>query len=118
MSNVLKFPKKNPVDRIDLEVVKESIPHGNTIKVIFAWVWLILRVPLFLILYWLRLPITLVCNFLSITTLFAFLFCWAAFPIPKMLWGLGVMSFTSFFILWTYDFILVLLSPQPIVRTL
>jgi hypothetical protein len=118
VGNVLKFGK-GPVEKVDLDSIKETLPpRGNTLKSVLSWAWVIVRLPLFLVMYWLRMPITLVCNLISIPTLFAFLFCWYAFPIPKMLWGLGILSFTSFVLLWTYDYILLALSPQPMMRSL
>lgn len=84
--------------------------------VVFAW--LILRLPLFLVMCWLRPPIALLCELISIPSLFAFLFCWYAFPIPRMMWGIGILSFTSFALLWFYDFILMALAPYDMLRSL
>ena len=84
-----------------------------------VFAWMLVRVPLFLVLYWLRLPVMLVCNFVSIPMLFLFLFSWYAFPDKThMVVAFGVVSFGAFVILWTYDYVLMLLSPQELVRTL
>jgi len=51
--------------------------------------------------------------------LFAWLFAWYAFPDKTtMVWGFGAISFLAFVIGWTYDFILMALSPQDMMRNL
>jgi hypothetical protein len=126
MSNVLKFPKKKfqgpPVERlkrIDLAALKAAAPSRASLRCALAVAWMLVRVPLFLVMYWLRLPVMLVCNFVSIPALSAFLFSLYAFPEKtNMVWGFGVVSFGAFVVLWIYDFVLMLLSPQDLVKSL
>jgi hypothetical protein len=122
MSNVLKFPKAKPsLPALDLDAdkIKAAMPRGATVKAAFAWLWLIVRLPVFLVMYWLRLPVIFVCNLVSIPMLLAWLFALYAFPDKHaMVWGFGTISFVAFLIAWTYDFILMALSPQDMVRTL
>lgn len=81
--------------------------------------WLVLRVPLFLVLYWLRMPVVMVCHFVSGPTLLAFLITLVAFrDKTHMLVGFGVVSFMSFVIAWAYDYVLMLLSPQDTIKML
>jgi hypothetical protein len=51
--------------------------------------------------------------------LLAWLFSLYAFPDKHaMVWGFGIISFVAFVIAWTYDFILMALSAQDMMRTL
>lgn len=125
MSNVFNFPtriKKPRVSRVmsaDIRRLKSALPPLQTLRGLLAVAWLIIRVPLFLVLYWLRLPVMVVCNFVSIPALVAFLFAWYAFPErTNMVIAFGVVSFGAFAVLWIYDFVLMALSPQDTVRML
>jgi hypothetical protein len=125
MSNVLKFPKpfKGPrvsrVMRKDIERIRAQAPARDTMRGVLAFAWMLVRIPLFLVLYWLRLPVMLVCNFVSVPMLLAFLFTWYAFPTKThMVWSFGIVSFLAFTILWLYDLVLMSLSPQDMVKTL
>lgn len=125
MSNVLKFPKKfqgPPVERlkrIDLAGLKAAAPSRATLRGVLGFAWMLVRLPLFLVLYWLRLPVMLVCNFVSIPALAAFLFAWYAWPDKtRMVVAFGVVSFVAFVVLWTYDYVLMALSPQDLVKSL
>ena len=125
MSNVLKFPKKvqgPPVERlkrIDLAALKAAAPSRASLRGALAVAWMLVRLPLFLVMYWLRLPVMLVCNFVSIPALGAFLFAWYAFPDKtRMVVAFGVVSFVAFVILWAYDYVLMALSPQDLVKSL
>lgn len=125
MADVLKFPKKikpprvSRVMRSDIERIKANAPARDTLIGVLGFVWMLVRIPVFLVLYWLRLPVMLVCNFVSIPALFAFLFSWYAFPDKtRMVVAFGVVSFGAFVILWIYDYVLMLLSPQDLVKTL
>lgn len=125
MSNVFKFPtriKKPRVSRVmsaDIRRMKSALPPLQTLRGLLAVAWLIIRVPLFLVLYWLRLPVMVVCNFVSIPALVAFLFAWYAFPErTNMVIAFGVVSFAAFAVLWIYDFVLMALSPEDTVRVL
>lgn len=122
MSNVVRFPKgKRALPALDLDAtkIKAAMPKAATVKGVFAWLFLMVRLPLFLVMYWLRLPITFLCNLVSIPMLLAWLFAWYAFPDKTaMVWGFGIVSFLAFVIAWTYDFILMAISPQEMMMTL
>lgn len=122
MNNVVKFPKD-----------KQRLPDGELVTHApkarrkkepsswswLSWVWLVIRLPLFFVMYWLRLPIVAICNLVSVPTLLAFLFSLYAFPDrTEMVWLFGITSFLAFFIAWIYDFILMALSPQDMMTTL
>lgn len=122
MSNVLKFPKVRrtlPDLGIDAAKVKSSIPKASTVKSIFVWLVLFVRLPLFLLMYWLRLPVIFLCNLVSVPMLLAWLFALYAFPDKSaMVWGFGMVSFGAFVISWVYDFVLMAISPQDMIATL
>lgn len=124
MSNVVRFPKgKRALPALDLDLdatkIKAAMPKAATVKGVFAWLFLMVRLPLFLVMYWLRLPIIFLCNLVSIPMLLAWLFAWYAFPDKAaMVWGFGIVSFLAFVIAWTYDFILMAISPQEMMMTL
>ena len=126
MSNVLKFPKRmkspSPLNVTgpdsDIARIKATAPRRDTTRGVLAFAWMLIRLPVFLVLYWLRLPVMLVCNFISIPSLAAFLFSWYAFPDKTpMVVAFGVVSFLAFTLMYFYDFVLMALSPQDIVRT-
>lgn len=120
--NLIKFPrpkKSLPIVDLDINKIKESMPKASTIKGVGAWLWMVVRLPLFFVLYWLRLPVVFLCNIISIPMLLAWLFAWYAFPDKTaMVWSFGIISFLAFLIGWTYDFILMALSPQEMMRNL
>lgn len=123
MTNAFNFPTKikkprvSRVMRADIDRLHAALPPRQTLRGILAVAWLIVRIPLYLVLYWLRLPVMLVCNFVSIPALFAFLFAWYAFPEKTtMVVAFAVVSFGAFTILWVYDFVLMALAPHDTVR--
>lgn len=124
MTNVFDFPKKfrpPPLRRVDTsEQAEPKAKSPRTWPGVALMIALqVLRLPVFLVLYWLRLPVMLVCNVISIPLLLACLFSWYAFPERMhMVIAFGAVSFTAFVILWTYDFILMALSPQELVKGL
>lgn len=122
MSNVLKFPKTKrslPAFDINSPKIKAMFPKGSTAKSILVWVWLIVRLPVFLLMYWLRLPVIFLCNLISFPMLLLWLFALYAFPDKhSMVWGFGTISFLAFVIGWTYDFILMAISPQDMIKSL
>lgn len=61
---------------------------------------------LFMVMYWLRLPIVAICGILSFVCFLGFLFAWYAFPETAMVKAFGWTSFVSFVFMWTYDFVL------------
>lgn len=122
-NNVVKFPKAKrsvPALQVDGERIRATVPKtGSVIKKTFAWIWLIIRLPIFLVMYWLRMPVIFLCNLISIPMLLAWLFAWYAFPEKtNMVWAFGTVSFLAFVISWTYDFILMAISPQDMMRAL
>lgn len=106
------------------EVVQErsgaASLHTNSVsRNILAGAWKLIRVALFLVLYWLRLPVIFICNLISFPLLLAFLFSFFAFAeYPTMVWAFGVTSFVAFVIAWLYDYALMVLSPQEMIREL
>lgn len=121
-ANIVKFPKpKRPLPALDLDTskLKKAMPKASTVKGVLAWVWLVVRLPIFLVLYWLRLPVVFLCNLISIPMLLVWLFTLYAFPDKTaMVWGFGFISLGAFVISWFYDFILMAISPQDMMRTL
>lgn len=122
MNNVIKFPrlkKTLPNIAFDSEKIKAAMPSASTVNGVIAWLWFAVRVPVFLVLYWLRLPVVLVCNLLSVPLLFAWLFAWYAFPEKHaMVWGFAVISLVAFVAEWLYDLVLMAISPQAMMKTL
>jgi hypothetical protein len=122
MSNVLKFPRNKPlalVARADQELPEVTRPRWTGVWTVAGWVLLVLRVPAFLLMYWLRLPILFVCNLVSLPMLLLWLFSLYAFPDKHvMVWGFGVISFVAFAFGWIYDWVLMAIAPQDMVRTL
>jgi len=118
---VVNFPKpKRPLLGLHLNAdkIKAVMPEASGIKAVFAWLWVAVRFPLFLALYWLRLPILTVCNLISVPGLFAFLFGLYAFPEHRsMVWGIGGISFAAFALHWAYDSLLIWLSPNDVIFT-
>jgi len=126
MTNIVNFPKApkakityRPAVKIDAEKIKAAMPKSVTVKNVFTFILWAIRMPLFLVMYWLRLPVVFVCNIISVPALFAWLFAWYAFPEKTgMVWGIAALSFTAFFIRYAYDFILSVLSPQTMMMEL
>jgi hypothetical protein len=121
MANIVKFPKeKKPAPlAVTMEHVKAAMPRGSTVLAILAWAWCIVRLPLFLVLYWLRGPVRLLCSLISGPMLVAWLFSLYAFPDKQfMVWGFAIMSFGAFVIMWVYDLLLMALSPMDMIQTL
>ena len=122
MSNVLKFPKaRKPGHALEVsaDTIEECPPRGATVKAVLGWLWLAARLPVFLVMYWLRLPVIFVCNLVSVPALLAWLFSLYAFPDKhEMVWGFAVISFTACVMAWVYDFVLLAISPQEMTRSL
>lgn len=123
MSNVVNFPSrgkkvtKNRI-RINASSLKKAIPSQNTVVKILAGILLAFRYLLFMVMYWLRGPVMLVCELVCFPMLLAWLFALYAFPDFKhMVWGFGIMSFSTFILMWVYDFILMWLSPGDMILT-
>ncbi len=121
MSNVIKFPKGTPQrESIRGKVstqnwVRRLLPLWAAILATLVGIGMVIRYPLFLVLYWLRFPVMLICNLISIPLLFAWLFALYAFPDKTaMIWGFGLVSLGAFVVTWIYDLILGFLSPTEL----
>lgn len=121
-NNVVKlnFPRsKRSLPGLDLNTdkTKRAIPKIPPLKGVFAWLWLVVRWPVFLVLYWLRMPILMACNLVSVPLLFCFIFGMFALPeyYRSMVWGVGCMSFAAFALHWAYDSLLMWISPSDII---
>lgn len=123
MSNIVKFPKRPEAPQaaeLDGDRIKAAIRLPRpTLPGFLAWLWRVLRLPLFLVLYWLRLPIVGLCNLVSVPAFLGFL---AGFflipsgaPIRGLVWFLGGVSLTAFVLAWLYDSLLMLLAPEGVV---
>lgn len=78
-----------------------------------------IRGVLFLILYWLRMPLHLLCNLLSVPFLFLFLFAYFFMLQRREVWmSFGVVSFGSFALMWGYDRLLIKLAPDDVMAVL
>lgn len=122
MGNIIRFPKRpegpHPAE-LNANSFKATIrPPRPTLPGLLAWLWRLLRLPLFLILYWLRLPIVGLCNLASVPALLAFLagfiFIDAASLHRPIVWAFGGLSFAAFALGWFYDSILMALAPEGI----
>jgi hypothetical protein len=116
---VVPFPMRKgrlPVNQEDaLEV---TLPRREAFLRGLGFVWMMLRLPLFLVMYWLRGLVILLCGAVSVPALLLWLFSLYAFPEKTyMTWGFGVISFGSFVLMWAYDYILTALSPQDMMRS-
>lgn len=123
MGNIVKFPGKRPAPaeavKAAASAVKLAAPKAATVKAVAHWLLLLIRWPLFLVLYWLRTPVTLLCSLLSVPFLLAFLFSLYAFPDKTaMVWGFAIVSFVSFVAGYVYDLVLLALAPGNTMMTL
>jgi hypothetical protein len=86
---------------------------------VLSRLWALLRLPLFLVLCWLRGPVRAICNLVSFPCLLAFLagFCLIADTSPHraVVWIFGGVSFAAFVIGWLYDSLLMRLSPDRLI---
>lgn len=122
MTNIVKFPnakKTITYKAVDLAKIKEVMPKGSTVKTVLFWAWYLLKLPLFFVMYWLRMPIIFLCEIISVPFLLGWLFSLYAFPDKhQMIWGFAIISFVAFLVAWIYDFVLMMLSPQQMIKTL
>ena len=123
MGIIVRFPKRpegpQPAE-LDADSIKAAIrPPYPTLPGLLAWLWRLLRLPLFLVLYWLRLPIVGLCNLVSVPAFLAFLagffFIDAASQHRPMVWAFGGFSFAAFALGWLYDSLLLALAPEGVV---
>jgi hypothetical protein len=124
--SVIKFPTKyKPPSSQQLRVEAAIEGCGKTKSAwgvalgVIVFLWTVVRIPVFLVLYWLRLPVMLLCNVLSIPTLFLFLFAWFAFPEhTTMVKAFGTTSFVAFVGAYCYDMLLMAIAPGDMMRQL
>jgi hypothetical protein len=91
-------------------------PKLAAVMSIFVRLLRIVRVPLFLVMYWLRGPIVGLCHLVSGLFLFCWLFSWYAFPEkPEMVWAFCIAGFVTFAVSWLYDFVLMAIAPHDII---
>lgn len=132
MGVIHEFPKKHRVNhrRVYKEVKPPNevvYPHGDEYtdepkRNVWRWFGFGLRMVTFFVLYWLRFPVVLVCNLIAAPAFIAWLFALAAFPegaqYTHAKWGFAIISFTAFMLKYGYDYLLGLLSPEEVIRTL
>lgn len=122
MGKLLKFPgqsaKPLPVD-LSGDAIKRALPRAATLRGGALWLLRFVRVPVFLVMYWLRLPVQFIAGIISVPMLLAWLFSLYAFPDKTtMVWGFGFASFAAFVAGWLYDFVLMAIAPQDMVQSL
>lgn len=126
MSNIVRFPKRPEAPQtaeLDADSIKAAVRLPRpSLPALLAWLWRLLRLPLFLVLYWLRLPVLMVCNLVSVPAMLAFLAgLWLSSHAPQyrpMVWGIGGVSFAAFLLHWAYDSLLMWLAPDGVVLAL
>ena len=132
MSKIIKFSNRSgdereaeeldfrQLDREQLETHRQgAVGSGWTLGNMARVLLNIVRLPVFVVLYFLRAPVMLLCSVLYLPLFLLALFAWYAFPEKPQMWGsFGVVSFVSFMLMYLYDLILGWLSPQELVRTL
>lgn len=116
---VVPFPmRKGRLPVIQADALEVTLPRREAFLRVLSFVWMMLRLPLFLVMYWLRGLVILLCGAVSVPALLLWLFSLYAFPEKTyMTWGFGVISFGSFVLMWAYDYILTALSPQDMMRS-
>lgn len=103
MTKIVKFPKERRALPTD--------PGTVTVRRVCG----VLRTPLFLALYWLRLPVLMVCKLFSGPLLLAFLAGLIFFPDYRHIaFTAGAVSFGAFVVQWLYDSLLLRLSPDEL----
>ena len=120
------FQQPQPVDLVEVAETGRFEPRRHALSLAGAVSLRVLRVlvgaarwTLFLVLYWLRLPVMLISQLISVPALFAWLFSMYAFPEHHtMVVTFGVMSFSAFAMMFLYDSLLMWLSPGQTVRVL
>ena len=122
--NVVKFPTKYRPPLVAGPAEVDASRDGRravlaAVLAVLVLAWTIIRMPVFLVLYWLRMPVTLLCNLISMPSFFVFLFAWYAFPEHmNMVRLFGVVSFVSFVGAYLYDVLLMAIAPGNMMRML
>jgi hypothetical protein len=122
---VIDFPRK-PVRKIPAtKPANDSAHNGDKVSVasrilsVLAWAGRAVLFLVYIVMFWLRGPIVGACSIASVIFLGLWLFSLYAFPDKKdMVWAFGGTSFLSFVVAWAYDYVLIKLSPVPMVNTL
>lgn len=123
-NNVVKFPNAKrplPVDAESDDLTEDELNDGRAPlrRGVLGWAWFGIRYVLFIVMYWLRIPVVGICNMISFPLLLVFLFSLYAFPEQtQMVTLFGITSFLAFVVAWAYDFILMALSPQDMITSL
>ena len=96
------------------------MPNGElTLWKVVKVFLMVVRIPIFLMLYFLRAPVMVACSMLYLPLFLLALFAWYAFPEKPQMWGgFGVISLLSFVLMYVYDLVLSWLSPHELVHTL
>jgi hypothetical protein len=122
-NKVLRFPKK-PVrklaanDDVSASAEKNQSSPSKAVRAL-KMVGRVIRFALFMVMYWLRVIVVNVCSIVSVVMLFAWLFSMYAFPDKtNMVWAFGTISLACFVVAWAYDFVLMKLSPVPMIDSL
>ena len=98
---------------------RDTPNKGHWSVSVLLFVWRVAKIPVFLVMYWLRMPVIFVCNWISTPCLLMWLFTWYAFPDKShMVWGFCGVGFAAFTVAWLYDLVLMELSPEATVRVL
>lgn len=120
MGNIVKFPKRpegpQPAE-LDADSLKAAIrPPRPTLPGLLAWLWRLLRLPLFLVLYWLRTPIVALLRLVSGPALLCFLGGFFLLDVEHrhIVWVFGAVSFTTAALAWFYDSLLLALAPEGV----
>lgn len=93
----------------------EGHPRALLVDVL-AFLWAVVRMPLFMVLMWLRAPVLIMFNLLGSLASLCFVFGLLFFREKhSILWSLGGMSFAAFALRWAYDSLLLWLSPEEII---
>jgi hypothetical protein len=101
----------------EFEVTSQTTASSSerVLTVLFVgviWIWRVLRVSVFFLLYWLRLPVMFLSGLVAVPTMIAWLFSF--YVLPQHTFGLGVISFAAFTIQVAYDVLLVWLAPYRV----
>jgi hypothetical protein len=123
MNKIVKFPIRSErlqSAELDAGRIKATMrPQRLTLFGLLAWLWRLLRLPLFLVLYWLRPLIMAVCSLVSTPALLCFIasffFIAGESPHRAIVWVFGGVSFTAFALGWFYDSLLLALAPDGLV---
>ena len=126
MTNIVQFPLKTkkkityrPAINVDARDGVGLATNAPVFKKTLSFLWNFVRLPLFFVMYWLRLPVMAVCKLVSVGSLLGWLVALVVIPNDThRVWGMAIISLSFFIIEWTYDYFLMMLSPQEMIKTL